>query len=109
MIYLEGELEEQDTYLIIDPTDPTRRKIIYPKDAEAEILLKPIFVAGRQVYNSPTLHEIRQKTLDGLSHFDRSNKRLTNPHIYPVGLEESLYDLRTELVLSSTRYQDVRH
>lgn len=105
MIYLEGKLEDQETYLIIDPTDPTRRKAISSKDTESEILLKPIFVAGQQVYESPTLHQIRQKTLEGLNHFDRSNKRLTNPHIYPVGLEESLYDLRTELVLSSGKYQ----
>jgi nicotinate phosphoribosyltransferase len=105
MIYLEGELAEQDSYLIIDPTDPTRRKTISSKDTQSEILLKPIFEAGRQVYESPTLHEIRQRTLEGLKHFDRSNKRLTNPHIYPVGLEESLYDLRTELVLSSSKHQ----
>lgn len=103
MIYLEGKVEEQDTYRIIDPTDPTRRKTISSKDTESEILLKPVFVGGQKVYESPTLHQIRQKTLDGLKHFDKTNKRLTNPHIYPVGLEESLYDLRTQLVLSKTR------
>lgn len=106
MIYLEDQLEKKDAYLIIDPTDPTRRKTISSKDTESEILLKSVFVAGEKRYDSPTLHQIRQKTLDGLQHFDRSNKRLTNPHIYPVGLEESLYHLRTELVLSSTENQD---
>ena len=99
MIYLEGLEENDQPLLIIDPTDPTRRKKINPATAQSEILLKAIFRRGKSVYKSPPIDEIRQKTFDGLDRFDKTNKRLTNPHIYPVGLEESLYDLRTQLIL----------
>ncbi|HLT05949.1 MAG TPA: nicotinate phosphoribosyltransferase [Cyclobacteriaceae bacterium] len=105
MIFLEDQLEEKEAYLIIDPTDPTRRKVISSTDTKSDILLKPIFVKGRKVYDSPALKDIRKRTLEGLEKFDKTNKRLTNPHIYPVGLEESLYELRTALVLSSTQNQ----
>lgn len=99
MIYQEGDMEDQEYVLIIDPTDATRRKRIPARDSNSEVLLKPIFVRGENVYDSPTIHQIRQRTLDGLDKFDKTHKRLINPHIYPVGLEESLYNLRTELVL----------
>ncbi|MCC5936631.1 MAG: nicotinate phosphoribosyltransferase [Lunatimonas sp.] len=100
MIYLEG-LGPKETVTIIDPIDPTRRKRIQTAQTEEKILLVPIFKQGKKVYHRPDIHRIRQSTLDRLSQFDKTHKRLTNPHIYPVGLEESLYELRTNLVLKS--------
>ncbi|WP_209330131.1 nicotinate phosphoribosyltransferase [Lunatimonas salinarum] len=100
MIYLEG-MRPKDTVTIIDPIDPTRRKRIQPAQAEEKVLLVPIFRQGEKVYHRPDIHQIRQSTLDRLAQFDKTHKRLTNPHIYPVGLEESLYELRTNLVLKT--------
>ena len=100
MIYLEG-LEKSDKVTIIDPIDPTRRKKISVDNAEAEILLKPIFSKGEKVYNRPSIQQIRQRTQDRLAIFDKTHKRLINPHIYPVGLEASLYEYRTALVLKA--------
>lgn len=99
MIYLEGFEEGIHPFFIIDPIDPTKRKKISPKDIQSEILLKPVFNQGRIVYKLPKIEEIRQRTFDRLALFDKTHKRLINPHIYPVGLEESLYNLRTNLVL----------
>nr|WP_122013270.1 nicotinate phosphoribosyltransferase [Maliibacterium massiliense] len=61
-------------------------------------LLEPIFVAGRCVYTSPCLTDIRafaQKQLDTL--WDEY-KRLRNPHVYKVDLSQELYDLKQELL-----------
>jgi nicotinate phosphoribosyltransferase len=101
MIYLEGYKEDGNPLLIIDPIDPTKRKKINPKNIRSEILLKPIFKQGKVIYKAPKMEEIRQKTFKRLGHFDKTHKRLINPHVYPVGLEESLYHLRTELVLKA--------
>ncbi|NHE56098.1 nicotinate phosphoribosyltransferase [Cyclobacterium plantarum] len=100
MIYLEG-VDQGHKVTIIDPNDPTRRKKIAVENAEAEILLKPIFSKGEKVYHRPTIHQIRQRTQDRLAAFDKTHKRLINPHIYPVGLEASLYEFRTNLVLKA--------
>ncbi|MEX0883654.1 MAG: nicotinate phosphoribosyltransferase, partial [Cyclobacteriaceae bacterium] len=100
MIYLEG-LEMGEHLTIIDPIDPTRRKKISSENALSEILLKPIFIKGKEVYQRPTIHQIRKRTQERLSVFDKTHKRLINPHIYPVGLEASLYEFRTSLVLKA--------
>jgi len=51
------------------------------------------------VYASPDIHQIRQKTLDSIQKLPDGVKRLVNPHSYPVGLEERLYKLKTDLIL----------
>ena len=98
-------LEENNVFTnkvrIIDPVDPTRRKTINPAGAEVETLLKPICRQGKITGKRPKIEEIRQRTFDRLALFDKAHKRLVNPHIYPVGLEESLYQLRKSLVLKA--------
>src|SRR5690606_36764339 len=86
--------------LMIDPTDITRRKRFEP-DMTHEDLLVPIFRGGRCVYTSPDLRQIQQQTREQLSHLHPGIKRLLNPHEYPVGLEEKLFDLRHELILEA--------
>ncbi|EON76637.1 Nicotinate phosphoribosyltransferase [Lunatimonas lonarensis] len=100
MIYLE-DTASKETVTIIDPIDPTRRKRIQTDQVEAKVLLVPIFRKGQKVYHRPDLHAVRQNTFDRLAQFDKTHKRLTNPHIYPVGLEETLYEVRTNLVLKT--------
>jgi len=99
MIFLENQ-QVADNPLIIDPIDPTKRKKI-ETGLESELLLKSIFKNGEQVYEIQDIHEIKKKTMENLRKFDKAHKRLVNPHIYPVGLEESLFNLKTELVLKA--------
>ncbi|MGY6560006.1 MAG: nicotinate phosphoribosyltransferase [Nitritalea sp.] len=90
---------QSDTYTIIDPLDPTRRKKLKREGLKVIQLLVPVFEAGKLVYQRPTIHSIRARTQQQLAAFDRSHKRLINPHLYPLGLERDLYQLRNELVL----------
>ena len=98
MICLEGH-EDKNDFVIIDPNDPTKRKKLSSSGISKEKLLKPLFLNGKLVYESPDIHQIKENTKQNLGKFDKAHKRLVNPHIYPVGLEESLFTLRTELVL----------
>jgi len=86
--------------VIIDPLDPTRRKRI-PAEATYEDLLVPVFRRGACVYGMPSLEAVRQRAQSGLARLAPGLKRFVNPHIYPVGLEQSLHDLKMRLILQA--------
>jgi nicotinate phosphoribosyltransferase len=83
---------------MIDPMDLTRRKT-FEDGAAAEDLLVPIYRGGKRVYDSPPLESMRDRAASQLTLFHPGVKRFVNPHRYPVGLEQQLFDLKTELVL----------
>lgn len=82
---------------IIDPLDPTRTRVL-PATMKSRDLLVPVFREGECVYQKPTLQEIQAFCKQELACFDKSIKRFCNPHIYPVGMEESLYHLKLKLI-----------
>jgi nicotinate phosphoribosyltransferase len=84
--------------LMIDPADSTRRKSFAAETAFDDLLV-PIFRAGRVVYDSPPIADVRARALESLGELDPSITRFLNPHTYPVGLEKSISDVRTRLVL----------
>jgi nicotinate phosphoribosyltransferase len=88
------------TWTIIDPVDPMRQKSIPAKSASQDLLI-PIFRAGRRVYDPPALIETQNFARQQLSSFHEGIRRRLNPHAYPVGLEKSLSELRTQLVLQT--------
>src|SRR5690606_5203832 len=76
MVYLEGFDDGDNPFYIIDSIDPTKRKKINPKDLQSDILLKNFFKKGEMVYELPKIQEIRKKTMENLSYFDKTHKRL---------------------------------
>jgi nicotinate phosphoribosyltransferase len=87
---------------IVDPLDITRRKTIAHEVAYSDLLV-PVMRGGRPVYDSPPLAQIRERTLSELARLPTGVKRFLNPHEYPVGLEPSLHELKTRLVLEARR------
>jgi len=87
----------KETHRIIDPFDPTRSRII-TSSMQGRDLLVPIFRKGECVYQKPKLQAIQAFCKKELNLFDRSIKRIYNPHTYPVGLEEKLYHLKLKLI-----------
>lgn len=85
--------------LVVDPLDITHRKSIDPGTSFKD-LLEPVFKNGRCLYNLPPLHEIRAKTGEEVSRLHESIRRYLNPHSYPAGLEGSLLQYKTDLILS---------
>ncbi len=83
---------------IVDPLDPTRRKIL-TESIRHEELLVPVFRRGKRVYDIPPLAESRERVHGQLALFHAGIKRFVNPHRYPVGLEEGLHERKTELIL----------
>jgi nicotinate phosphoribosyltransferase len=83
---------------MVDPADSTRRKT-FARDQSYEELLIPVFRGGERVYDPPPLASVRDRALASVGELDPSLTRFLNPHIYPVGLERGLKDLRTALVM----------
>src|ERR1051325_2131175 len=94
------ELTPEPTRTIVDPLDLTRRRTV-ADDAPHEDLLVPVFRQGRCVYALPSIEEIRARRAAQLARFHDGVKRFVNPHQYPVGLEERLYELKTRLILEA--------
>lgn len=87
-----------DECTIVDPMDLTRRKNL-PPDARHTDLLVPVLRNGKVVHTVPPLDTIREFAKAELSKFHAGIKRFVNPHQYPVGLEQDLWELRKELIL----------
>ena len=85
---------------IVDPMNMTRRKSI-PSNMQFDDLLVPIFREGELVRDLPSIEDARRRTEEQLDRFHAGIKRFSNPHEYPVGLEEQLHQLKTRLVLEA--------
>ncbi|MBF0278242.1 MAG: nicotinate phosphoribosyltransferase [SAR324 cluster bacterium] len=83
---------------MIDPLNMTRQREI-SGEMEYKNLLVPIFRNGKKVYSSPTIHQIRENVKNELNQFHPGIERFINPHQYPVGIEKSLFELKTKLIL----------
>ncbi len=82
---------------IVDPFDPTKERWINTEQESVD-LLEPIFRKGALVYQVPSIHESRERTLENLNFFHSGVKRFVNPHKYVVGMEKGLYDKKVELI-----------
>jgi nicotinate phosphoribosyltransferase len=89
-------------FTIVDPLDPTRRRQ-FARGTASEDLLTPIFRRGQQVYEPPSLDEVRSRARQQLAMLQPGIRRLTNPDNYPVGLELGLHELRNKLVHDARR------
>jgi nicotinate phosphoribosyltransferase len=83
---------------LVDPSDATRRKH-FPADTKYEDLLVPVLRRGKLVYDLPSLDSIRTRAQRQLAALYPGIKRFENPHQYPAGLELTLHEFKTELIL----------
>lgn len=83
--------------IIVDPADPVRQRRV-DVAATHEDLLVPITRGGKSLYTSPPLCAIRDRAARQLSALHTGIKRFENPHSYPAGIEQGLYNLRESLI-----------
>ena len=91
--------------LIIDPADVLRRKTLSGK--RYEDLLIPLAREGQVVLGSEDRDALaaQKRAREGLSLLDESQKRMLNPHSYPVGLESTLFERRADLLVHMRGYE----
>lgn len=110
MIWHEGDGAPHETpsRLMIDPLDLTRRRV-FVADENHEDILKPLFRRGSWVGRDETIHDARARVVADLAELHSGIKRFVNPHVYPVGLEESLFSMRTDLTLKLRGFSSATH
>jgi nicotinate phosphoribosyltransferase len=81
----------------VDPFDPEHCQT-FSQEIKYKDLLIPILRKGSRIYSSPSLDQIREKTIHELSQFHPEMRRFLNPQPYFVGLEKSLYELKFRLI-----------
>jgi len=89
---------------MVDAMDSTRRKTFDDDVDPGDDLLVPVYRGGVRVYEPPPLAAVRERVVQQLARFHPGVKRFVNPHRYPVGLAQRLFDLKTELVLRARRF-----
>lgn len=77
--------------------DPTRHWIHGGSTPHLDLLV-PVFRDGKRVYDVPTISEIQSNTIQEMEYFTRGIKRFVNPHLYSVGIEESLHRTKLRLI-----------
>lgn len=85
---------------LVDPADPTRRRVL-SAELESADLLVPAIVAGVRVGAAPSLQVIAQRARQEQAALDPAVRRLLNPHEYPVGLSAQLHEQRLRLIVGA--------
>ena len=98
----EGSLRE----IIVDPFDDLRRKDLSNK--RYITLLEPLARGGKVVLppEYKSVKAAQERARAGLETLDESQKRLVNPHTYPVGLEATLHARRHNLACKMQGFCD---
>ncbi len=97
LIMLDEEvIDESQPLVIFHPVDTWKRMRL--TNYHTKELLIPVFIDGKQVYDSPPLMDIQQYAEEDLSTFWDEIKRLINPQEYKVDLSYKLYDLKKSLL-----------
>lgn len=93
------ETPPKDNPVIIDPLDFTKKRTFGANDTFEDLLIT-IYTNGKLNYTLPTIEKIKERVAKQMASLHQGIKRFANPHVYPVGLEEQLFDLKTDLILN---------
>ncbi|NQU15222.1 MAG: nicotinate phosphoribosyltransferase [Desulfobacteraceae bacterium] len=98
VLFREGEqIPKERSFRAHHPIFPHVFKT-YTKRFEMEELMVPVFRKGELVYESPSVHQIRESTLSNLKKLDPAYKRFRNPHRYHISLSPSLFKIKGRLL-----------
>lgn len=92
----------QEKWLAIDPEDYSQQTA-FGIDQKSEELVVPVMRQGKRIAASPSLADLRQRTIEQLKMFSPGILRFDNPHKYPIGLEEGLYQQKLRLALEGRK------
>jgi nicotinate phosphoribosyltransferase len=92
LILADEVIDESQPYLIFDPENTWKRKLI--TDFYAKPLLELVFRNGECVYSPPPLSEVRDYCREQVGHLWEEVLRFENPQKYFVDLSQKLWDLK---------------
>ena len=89
-------VDDSGSMVLFDPNNTWKKSKI--SNFEAKPLLTPIFEDGKQIYDLPSLEEIRVYCKQQLDTLWDEVKRFEYPHKYYVDLSQALWEVRHELL-----------
>ncbi|HIY21013.1 MAG TPA: nicotinate phosphoribosyltransferase [Candidatus Flavonifractor merdigallinarum] len=89
-------VDESQPLELFDPDATWKRSTV--TNFTAKELLRPIFQKGVQVYESPSITEIRAYCAAQIDLLWEEVKRFENPHTYYVDLSQTLWDIKQNLL-----------
>ena len=95
---VDEKFSENEPLLLFDPLEPWKKTKLKPGTYTMRELLKPVFVDGECVYESPKVMDIRDYCQRELSTLWDETRRLVNPQEVYVDLSSKLYDIKIELL-----------
>lgn len=95
---VDEKFSEDESLLLFDPHEPWKKTKCKPGTYTMRELLKPIFIDGKCVYESPKVMDIREYCQKELSTLWDETRRLINPQKVYVDLSSKLYDIKIELL-----------
>ena len=90
--------EEDNIKNMIHPFEPYKQMKV--DGLEKEALLKPVMENGKNKLEKKSLQEIAEYSKNRLAELSIEYKRFNNPHIYKVGISETLKTERDKLIAS---------
>ena len=84
---------------LFDPLATWKRKTV--TDYTVKELLVPVIKNGKQVYDLPSLQEIREYHRQQMDTLWDEIKRFSNPHTYFVDLSQKLWDIKDKMILDN--------
>ncbi|MCQ2555212.1 MAG: nicotinate phosphoribosyltransferase, partial [Clostridia bacterium] len=91
-------IPEADGYEIFDPNATWKRTVL--SNYEVKDLRVQVFKAGKQVYTSPSVEEIKKYCKEQIDTLWGEITRFENPQEYYVDLSQNLWDLKQSLLNS---------
>ena len=91
-------IDESEPLELFDPVQVWKTKVV--SNFTAKELLVPIFKNGECVYESPSIHEIRDYCKSQIMTLWDEVKRFENPHKYYVDLSRKLWDIKQGLLMN---------
>lgn len=99
-------VDESQPIELFDPIYTWKRQTV--SDYYAVELLKPIFINGKLVYETPPISEMRDYCQKQVATLWEEVRRFENPHRYYVDLSQKLWDLKNEMLSNGGKKKEVK-
>lgn len=96
--FVDEKYDTNDDLLLFDPVDTWKKTRLAGGTYTMREILKPVFINGACVYDSPSVMEIAAYCAEEKKTLWEETKRLFNPHKVYVDLSEKLYTEKKELL-----------
>lgn len=95
---VDEKFSENEPMLLFDPLEPWKKTKLKPGTYTLREILKPVFLDGKCVYESPRVMDIRDYCQKELSTLWDETRRLVNPQEVYVDLSDKLYHIKIDLL-----------